>query len=164
LQGTDLLMRIATPTNAPQPSDIEAYVALMAGLLDPSTPPATLAAPPMAELQFQAPPVFEPAPAPVIEAPVEPSEPASRKNKRTTEGGERVLRVTAERLNSLLDLSSKSLVETQRLKPHLATMQRLKRMQNNGLRALENLNVHLKEHALSLEALEALEDARGLLA
>ncbi|PYC17777.1 hybrid sensor histidine kinase/response regulator [Pseudomonas jessenii] len=164
LQGTDLLMRIATPANAPQPSDIEAYVALMAGLLDPSTPPATLATPPMAELQLEAPPVFEPAPAPIIEAPVEPSESASRKNKRTTEGGERVLRVTAERLNSLLDLSSKSLVETQRLKPHLATMQRLKRMQNNGLRALENLNVHLKEHALSLEALEALEDARRLLA
>ena len=164
LQGTDLLMRIATPTNAPQPSDIETYVALMAGLLDPSTPPAAFVAPPMAELQLEAPPVFEPAPAPIIEAPVEPSEPAPRKSKRTTEGGERVLRVTAERLNSLLDLSSKSLVETQRLKPHLATMQRLKRMQNNGLRALENLNVHLKEHALSLEALEALEDARRLLA
>ncbi|WP_460107388.1 response regulator [Pseudomonas sp. S3_H04] len=164
LQGTDLLMRVATPTNAPQPSDIDVYVALMAGLLDPATPPATLIAPPMAELQLQAPAVFEPAPAPIMDAPVESSESAPRKNKRTTEGGERVLRVTAERLNSLLDLSSKSLVETQRLKPHLATMQRLKRMQNNGLRALENLNVHLKEHALSLEALEALEDARRLLA
>ncbi|VVP76765.1 hybrid sensor histidine kinase/response regulator [Pseudomonas fluorescens] len=164
LQGTDLLMRIATPANAPQPSDIEAYVALMAGLLNPSTPPVAFVAPPMAELQLEAPPVFEPAPAPIMDAPVESSEPAPRKNKRTTEGGERVLRVTAERLNSLLDLSSKSLVETQRLKPHLATMQRLKRMQNNGLRALENLNVHLKEHALSLEALEALEDARRLLA
>ncbi|ROO05044.1 hybrid sensor histidine kinase/response regulator [Pseudomonas fluorescens] len=164
LQGTDLLMRIATPANAPQPSDIDAYVALMAGLLDPSTPPATPIAPLMAELQLEAPPVFEPAPAPIMDAPVESSESAPRKNKRTTEGGERVLRVTAERLNSLLDLSSKSLVETQRLKPHLATMQRLKRMQNNGLRALENLNVHLKEHALSLEALEALEDARRLLA
>ncbi|VVM51262.1 Sensor histidine kinase RcsC [Pseudomonas fluorescens] len=164
LQGTDLLMRVATPTNAPQASDIEAYVALMAGLLDPSTPPVAFVAPPMAELQLEAPPVFEPAPAPIMDAPVESSESAPRKNKRTTEGGERVLRVTAERLNSLLDLSSKSLVETQRLKPHLATMQRLKRMQNNGLRALENLNVHLKEHALSLEALEALEDARRLLA
>lgn len=164
LQGTDLLMRIATPTNAPQPSDIETYVALMAGLLDPSTPLAAFVAQPMAELQLEAPPVFELTPAPIIEAPVETSEPAPRKSKRTTEGGERVLRVTAERLNSLLDLSSKSLVETQRLKPHLATMQRLKRMQNNGLRALENLNVHLKEHALSLEALEALEDARRLLA
>ncbi|EZP27305.1 hybrid sensor histidine kinase/response regulator [Pseudomonas sp. RIT288] len=166
LQGTDLLMRIATPANAPQAPDIEAYVALMGRLLDPSAPYA-VAPPPMAELQMQAPP---PAPAPIetpaplIDTPLETSDPAPRKSKRTTEGGERVLRVTAERLNSLLDLSSKSLVETQRLKPHLATMQRLKRMQNNGLRALESLNVHLKEHALSLEAQEALEDARRLLA
>ena len=158
LQGTDLLMRIATPANAPQPTDIEAYVALMGRLLDPSAPAAVVATPPMAELQIE--------PVPIVSAPIvdEPAEPTPRKNKRTTEGGERVLRVTAERLNSLLDLSSKSLVETQRLKPHLATMQRLKRMQNNGLRALENLNVHLKEHALSLEALESLEDARRLLA
>ncbi|WP_277760748.1 hybrid sensor histidine kinase/response regulator [Pseudomonas sp. A34-9] len=163
LQGTDLLMRIATPANAPQPADIEAYVTLMAQLLDPASPPA-VAAPVMAELQLQAPRVEPAPPAPVIDVASETPEPAPRKNKRSTEGGERVLRVTAERLNSLLDLSSKSLVETQRLKPHLATMQRLKRMQNNGLRALENLNVHLKEHALSLEALEALEDARRLLA
>jgi two-component system sensor histidine kinase and response regulator WspE len=163
LQGTDLLMRIATPANAPQPADIEAYVALMAQLLDPSSATA-VAAPVMAELQLQAPRVEPTPPAPVIDVASETPESAPRKNKRTTEGGERVLRVTAERLNSLLDLSSKSLVETQRLKPHLATMQRLKRMQNNGLRALENLNVHLKEHALSLEALEALEDARRLLA
>ncbi|MCX4218136.1 hybrid sensor histidine kinase/response regulator [Pseudomonas sp. MCal1] len=168
LQGTDLLMRIATPANGPQPADIEAYVALMGGLLDPTAPavvPAVPSAPPMAELQIQPPPVAEPAP---VEIPAEVAEPepapAPRKSKRTPEGGERVLRVTAERLNSLLDLSSKSLVETQRLKPHLATMQRLKRMQNNGLRALESLNVHLKEHALSLEAQEALEDARRLLA
>ncbi|WP_248744279.1 MULTISPECIES: hybrid sensor histidine kinase/response regulator [unclassified Pseudomonas] len=166
LQGTDLLMRIATPANGPQPADIEAYVALMGGLLDPAAPAVVAtapSAPPMAELQLQPPPVVEPAP---VETPVEVAEPepAPRKSKRTTEGGERVLRVTAERLNSLLDLSSKSLVETQRLKPHLATMQRLKRMQNNGLRALESLNVHLKEHALSLEAQEALEDARRLLA
>ncbi|MDP9708722.1 UNVERIFIED_ORG: two-component system sensor histidine kinase and response regulator WspE [Pseudomonas fluorescens] len=166
LQGTDLLMRIATPANAPQPADIEAYVALMGGLLDPAAPPlvpAAASAPLMAELQLQPPSVAEPAP---VEIPVEVAEPepAPRKSKRATEGGERVLRVTAERLNSLLDLSSKSLVETQRLKPHLATMQRLKRMQSNGLRALESLNVHLKEHALSLEAQEALEDARRLLA
>ncbi|MFJ2283543.1 hybrid sensor histidine kinase/response regulator [Pseudomonas sp. NPDC087803] len=163
LQGTDLLMRIATPANAPQPADIEAYVALMGQLLDPSAPPA-IAAPPMAELQLQAPSAPIEIPAPLTETPLETADPAPRKNKRTTEGGERVLRVTAERLNSLLDLSSKSLVETQRLKPHLATMQRLRRMQNNGLRALESLNVHLKEHALSLEAQEALEDARRLLA
>jgi two-component system sensor histidine kinase and response regulator WspE len=163
LQGTDLLMRIATPNSAPGPAEIEAYVALMGRLLDPMAATAanmTLAAPVMAELQFEA-------PAPVIEEPAPFAEPlpaSPKQARRTTENGERVLRVTAERLNSLLDLSSKSLVETLRLKPHLATMQRLKRIQNNSLRALENLNVHLKDHALSLEAQEALEDARRLLA
>ncbi|MBV7524616.1 hybrid sensor histidine kinase/response regulator [Pseudomonas sp. PDM29] len=161
LQGTDLLMRIATPSNNPEVADIEAYVALMARLLDPAAPLVAPAAPVMAELQLEAPAPKVESPAPVVEP---PSAPAPRKSKRTTENGERVLRVTAERLNSLLDLSSKSLVETLRLKPHLATMQRLKRMQSNSLRALENLNVHLKDHALSLEAQEALEDARRLLA
>ncbi|MCK8687051.1 MULTISPECIES: hybrid sensor histidine kinase/response regulator [Pseudomonas] len=163
LQGTDLLMRIATPNNAPGAADIDAYVALMGRLLDPmaaaiaSMAPAS---PVMAELQVEA-------PAPAIEEPAVPVESLAVSPKlarRTTENGERVLRVTAERLNSLLDLSSKSLVETLRLKPHLATMQRLKRMQSNSQRALENLNVHLKEQVLSLEAREALDDARRLLA
>ncbi|PYY70956.1 hybrid sensor histidine kinase/response regulator [Pseudomonas jessenii] len=161
LQGTDLLMRIATPGNNPEAADIEAYEALMARLLDPAAPLIAPAAPVMAELQLEAPASKVEAPVPVVE-PTPTAVP--RKTKRTTENGERVLRVTAERLNSLLDLSSKSLVETQRLKPHLATMQRLKRMQSNSLRALESLNVHLKDHALSLEAQEVLEDARRLLA
>ncbi|MGE8483390.1 MAG: hybrid sensor histidine kinase/response regulator [Pseudomonas sp.] len=170
LQGTDLLMRIATPNNAPAPADIDAYVVLMGRLLEHmATVPIAL---PMAEPQIEpSTPRVEP-PVRAAETPVEtlietpqaePAEPAS-KTRRATDTGERVLRVTAERLNSLLDLSSKSLVETQRLKPHLATMQRLKRMQSNGLRALESLNVHLKDHALSLEAQEALGDARRLLA
>ncbi|MCE6979573.1 hybrid sensor histidine kinase/response regulator [Pseudomonas frederiksbergensis] len=164
LQGTDLLMRIATPGNAPAPADIDAYVVLMGRLLDHMAATAPIA-PPMAELQLEppTPKVEPPMPATTEAPPTAPAEPAPMA-KRTTESGERVLRVTAERLNSLLDLSSKSLVETQRLKPHLATMQRLKRMQSNGLRALENLNVHLKDHALSLEAQEALGDARRLLA
>ncbi|VVN95658.1 hybrid sensor histidine kinase/response regulator [Pseudomonas fluorescens] len=171
LQGTDFLLRIATPgSDNVGPSDIERYVALMGRLLDPaamhargaapSIEPVTLA---MAELQLELPRaelelLLEPGP--MLAAPGE----APRNSRRVTEGGERVLRVTAERLNSLLDLSSKSLVETQRLKPWLATLQRLKRMQGNSLRALESLNVHLKEHELSLEAQEHLADARRLLA
>ena len=158
LQGTDLLTRIATPGNNVGAPDIDAYVALMGRLLDPNAPQAPAAVLPSVEtavepLRIELPEV-EPPPA---------TEPAP-KRKRVTEGGERVLRVTAERLNSLLDLSSKSLVETQRLKPWLATMQRLKRQQSTGLRALEELNVHLKDHALSLQAQEALGDARRLLA
>lgn len=164
LQGTDLLMRIATPGNDVSPADIAAYVTLMERLLDPSQPTAKIAAP------------AEPAPAPtpVMETlPLEPepepepappaaSEPA-RPGKRMTEGGERVLRVTAERLNSLLDLSSKSLVETQRLKPYLASLQRLKRIQSQGVRALDSLDGQLKTLNLNLEAQEALADTRRLL-
>ncbi|WP_285421970.1 hybrid sensor histidine kinase/response regulator [Pseudomonas sp. efr-133-TYG-23] len=160
LQGTDLLMRIATPGNDVGPADIEAYVALMERLLDPSHPSPSV----------RPPTVPEPAPEPVLEElPPEP-EPASpvtsdppRQGKRMTEGGERVLRVTAERLNSLLDLSSKSLVETQRIKPYLVSLQRLKRIQSQSVRALDTLDGQLKTQHLNLEAQEALADARRLL-
>lgn len=159
LQGTDLLMRIATPGNDVGPADIEAYVALMERLLDPSQPIATPVPNP------------EPIPAPRVDAlllepelePAPVSSEAPRQSKRMTEGGERVLRVTAERLNSLLDLSSKSLVETQRLKPYLASLQRLKRIQSNSLRALDALDGQLRSLDLNLEAQEALADTRRLL-
>ncbi len=161
LQGTDLLMRIATPGNDVGPADIQAYVALMERLLDPAQLTARVAPPPVSA---------PPAPAPLIEEPPPESEPAPllasdlpRTNKRLTEGGERVLRVTAERLNSLLDLSSKSLVETQRLKPYLASMQRLKRVQSQGVRALDTLDGHLRTLDLNLEAQEALAETRRLL-
>lgn len=178
LQGTDLLMRIATPGGAELvAADIPLYVALMERLLTPGAamPAAQMPEPPVPELpiaQPQAPVQAQGAflgepeaeAEPVLLAASEPAHEPARPGKRMTEGGERVLRVTAERLNSLLDLSSKSLVETQRLKPYLATLQRLRRIQSNSLTALENLNLHLKEHALSLEAQEALADARRLLA
>ncbi|ROM51483.1 hybrid sensor histidine kinase/response regulator [Pseudomonas rhodesiae] len=160
LQGTDLLMRIATPGNDVGPADIEAYVALMERLLDPAHPSPSV----------RPPTVPEPAPEPVLEElPPEP-EPAPpvtsdppRQGKRMTEGGERVLRVTAERLNSLLDLSSKSLVEIQRIKPYLVSLQRLKRIQSQSVRALDTLDGQLKTQHLNLEAQEALADARRLL-
>lgn len=158
LQGTDLLTRIATPGNNVGAPDIDAYVALMGRLLDPSAAP--MPAPVSTSIEVPVDPVSVEL---LVPDPFAAPEPAP-KNKRVTEGGERVLRVTAERLNSLLDLSSKSLVETQRLKPWLATLQRLKRQQGTGLRALEELNMHLKDHALSLQAQEALGDARRLLA
>lgn len=160
LQGTDLLMRIATPGNDVSPADIAAYVALMERLLDPSQPSAKIAAP--SEPAPPPMPVVETLPPEPEPAPPAVSEPA-RQGKRMTEGGERVLRVTAERLNSLLDLSSKSLVETQRLKPYLASLQRLKRIQSQGVRALDSLDGQLKTLSLNLEAQEALADTRRLL-
>ena len=168
LQGTDLLMRIATPGNTVTPQDIDAYVAHMNELLDPSAPTARVAPPEFDVSQLLLMP--EPAaPEPALEAPVqaqaEPEvvpEPV-RRPQRLTESGERVLRVTAQRLNSLLDLSSKSLVETQRLKPFLVSLQRLKRMQSTNLRAMDTLNEQLKVTGISHEAVEALADARRIL-
>lgn len=49
----------------------------------------------------------------------------------------RVLRVTAERLDRLLDISSKSLVEFQRIKPLADSLQRLRRLQSSASRALD---------------------------
>ncbi|MDE1166036.1 MAG: hybrid sensor histidine kinase/response regulator [Pseudomonas sp.] len=177
LQGTDLLMRIATPgAGAPGPADIEGYLALMARTLEPGSAPAPVTAPlvdtpgEMMDLaKIAAELLSSTSPAPSMNAPPAPPElpavsPEVPRTKRTTEGGERVLRVTAERLNSLLDLSSKSLVETQRLKPYLATMQRLKRMQSQSMRALDGLKDHLQASEHSPEVREALAVAQALLA
>jgi two-component system sensor histidine kinase and response regulator WspE len=105
-----------------------------------------------------------PAPAAVNETEDEPPGPksGSRLERRVAEGGERVLRVTAERLNNLLDLSSKSLVETQRLKPYLTAMQRVKRSQSGASRALDNLEALLDAN-VDPDAQKALEEARRLL-
>jgi two-component system sensor histidine kinase and response regulator WspE len=85
-----------------------------------------------------------------------------RGEQRSPQGAERVLRVTAERLNNLLDLSSKSLVETQRLKPYLTAMQRVKRSQSGASRALDSLEALLGS-SVDPDAHKALEDARRLL-
>lgn len=183
LLGTDLLMRIAAPGSAGvSPADIDAYVLQMNALLAPgaatgdsasttsaqpslesllSMPEMTTADLLAAALRLDTPaPHTEPDPVSVL-ASVVPKAP--RQNQRVAEGGERVLRVTADRLNSLLDLSSKSLVETQRIKPYLATMQRVKRLQSKSARTLDSLDVSLKESGASVEALETLEEIRRLL-
>ena len=122
LQGTDLLMRIATPGDTAAQATLPVFLAQMASLLDPGAAPVPMpTALPAAPVQST--PV-EPLPlapeAVEVEFELEPV-PRRKAGKRAGEGAERVLRVTADRLNSLLDLSSKSLVETQRLKPYLAT-------------------------------------------
>ncbi|CAK9890948.1 MULTISPECIES: hybrid sensor histidine kinase/response regulator [Pseudomonas] len=159
LQGTDLLMRIATPGDVSIDAAVQTFLVQMAALLDPGAAPApAVAAPaPLPELEPVAvePPSVEPEP----EAEAAPV----RSGKRTGEGGERVLRVTAERLNSLLDLSSKSLVETQRLKPYLATLQRLKRMHGQSIRALDGLKQQLESSGQSPEVQDALAQAQRLL-
>jgi len=175
LQGTDLLMRIATPGDSGAQATLPVFLAQMASLLDPEAAampampraagvqPAEPVAPPPVALPPE--PLLLPSEPPEPEAEPEP-EPAMRRKagKRVGEGGERVLRVTADRLNSLLDLSSKSLVETQRLKPYLATLQRLKRMHGQGMQALDGLRMQLEDSGQSSEVLEALAQTQRLLA
>jgi two-component system sensor histidine kinase and response regulator WspE len=165
LQGTDLLMRIATP-GAVGAAQVEAYLARLAHVLDPDNAPIPASSAPLP--QEPATPAAslaldEPASDELLDPlPAQVNAPAS-KGRRTGEGGERVLRVTAERLNSLLDLSSKALVETQRLKPYLATMQRLKRLQSQSSRALDAFKEQLEATPQSMEIREALAHVQGLL-
>ncbi|HDS1699339.1 MULTISPECIES: hybrid sensor histidine kinase/response regulator [unclassified Pseudomonas] len=169
LQGTDLLMRIATPGDAGAQATLPVFLAQMASLLDAGAsamPAVPLAAPVLPE---PPPATLPPAPLPLplpAQVPEPEPEPALRRKagKRAGEGAERVLRVTADRLNSLLDLSSKSLVETQRLKPYLATLQRLKRMHGQGMQALDGLRMQLEDSGQGSEVLEALAQTQRLLA
>ncbi|MBC3467806.1 hybrid sensor histidine kinase/response regulator [Pseudomonas sp. RW10S2] len=162
LQGTDLLMRIATPGDTQGEAAVPAFLVQMAMLLDPSAPALDAAGASAEPLPLAMPPEVPAMPV-EPEPEVEPA-PAPRSGKRTGEGGERVLRVTADRLNSLLDLSSKSLVETQRLKPYLASLQRLKRMHGQGMRALDGLKTQLEGSGQSAEVLDALAQTQRLLA
>jgi len=158
LQGTDLLMRIAMPGDVGAQATLPVFLAQMANLLDPGSaalPPAPPAVPALPEAPAQT-VQAEPLPLPVEPLEPEPEPelaPRRKAGKRTGEGTERVLRVTADRLNSLLDLSSKSLVETQRLKPYLATLQRLKRMHGQGMQALDGLRLQLEDSGQSSEVL-----------
>lgn len=162
LQGTDLLMRIATPGDTAAQATLPVFLAQMASLLDPGAAPAhrPAALPAVSVRATPIEPLAEPMEAEFELEPV----PRRKAGKRAGEGAERVLRVTADRLNSLLDLSSKSLVETQRLKPYLATLQRLKRMHGQGMQALDGLRMQLEDSGQSSEVLEALAQTQRLLA
>ncbi|NNJ17197.1 hybrid sensor histidine kinase/response regulator [Pseudomonas putida CSV86] len=158
LQGTDLLMRIATPGDTSVDAAVQAYLVQVAELLQPGAAPAPVPV---------VPPVPEPEPETVAaaapeEPPAEP-EPRTVSKGKAVEGGERVLRVTAERLNSLLDLSSKALVETQRFKPFLATLQRLKRVQGQSLRVLDELKAQIEAGGQGEDIHQALALTQQLL-
>lgn len=179
LMGTDLLMRIATPGASVPQADVDGYVALMNNMV--SADPAMKAmlvptASPSLEdillanaqslvtsLQSAQDSAAEELAAAVVEPVADLAPKADGPGeRRVAETGERVLRVTAERLNNLLDLSSKSLVETQRLKPYLAAMQRVKRTQTGATRALDSLEALLGANT-DPDAQKALEEARRLL-
>ncbi|WPP01000.1 hybrid sensor histidine kinase/response regulator [Pseudomonas sp. HR96] len=171
LQGTDLLMRIGQPEHAPSSAEIDSWVVQMQALLDPDSVAAAAMVPPPAAAAAVTLPATPGADSPAVQATPAVSEQALELNtglapasRGRVEGGERVLRVTAERLNGLLDLSSKALVETQRIKPYLTVMQRIKRVQAQSLQAMDRVKERLEEGSLAEDTREALAQAQSLLA
>ncbi|RKR43636.1 hybrid sensor histidine kinase/response regulator [Paraburkholderia sp. BL17N1] len=81
----------------------------------------------------------------------------------TTELG-RMLRVRAENLDRLLSLSGESLVESRWLKPFAQSMLRVKRVQRDSTRALDQLHETLADLKLDPRAQAALEEVRRLTA
>ena len=77
---------------------------------------------------------------------------------------DRALRVTAENLNRLLSLSGESLVESRRLKPFAESMLRLKRLQRNTMRTLDDVHEEIGDLPLSDRAQTSLVEVRRLLA
>jgi len=165
----DLLTPLTTATPLGEPLSADEMLLANAQLLlavSPGSAPAPAAPLPPAPSQNAALPVAAPQMATTPDRETDPEPVAKnavpRGEQRPAPGSERVLRVTAERLNNLLDLSSKSLVETQRLKPYLAAMQRVKRSQSGASRALDSLEA-LLDATVDPDAQKALEEARRLL-
>ncbi len=170
LQGCDLLLRIGTPpagdagwAEGAGREEIDGLVQRLEGLVRSGLPLAR------AELPATTPGLPEAAP----EAPPAASAAASDDNDEEPAGqagGEqaeerrsRVLRVTAERLDRLLDISSKSLVEFQRIKPLADSLQRLRRLQSSASRALDVVRETVQETALDPQAQAMLGEARQLI-
>jgi two-component system sensor histidine kinase and response regulator WspE len=76
----------------------------------------------------------------------------------------RMLRVRADNLDRLLSLSGESLVESRWLKPFAQSMLRVKRVQRDGSRALDQLHETLADLTLDPRAHAALEELRRLTA
>ncbi|MGF6769631.1 two-component system sensor histidine kinase and response regulator WspE [Paraburkholderia sp. GAS199] len=106
-----------------------------------------------------------PAAASVAAAAVEPL-PAATPAPASPSGNEagRMLRVRADNLDRLLSLSGESLVESRWLKPFAQSMLRVKRVQRDSTRALDQLHETLADLKLDPRAQAMLEELRRLTA
>ncbi|WP_339487411.1 hybrid sensor histidine kinase/response regulator [Pseudomonas sp. EL_65y_Pfl2_R95] len=166
LQGSDALLRIGqVGLSAEQQAQLSEHVVAVVTRLQ-TVFGATVSS------QAKVPTVPPPKPpAPSVEAPLPVTErspthePAQDMNAEpANEGRGRVLRVSAQRLDHLLDMSGKSLVEFQRIKPLSESLARLKRMQATTRRALDGLREATLESSMDVQAQALLGESRGLLA
>ena len=152
LQGSDLLLRIG---QAQQDDELHARVetitARLQVLLSNAVPALRVQPGESATL------VAEPAPPSQPDTAAAPAEPVADERMG------RVLRVSAERFDHLIDLSGKSLVEFQRTKPLNESLHRLKRQQASARRTLETLREHLLSTDLDAATQALFTESRNLL-
>ncbi len=156
LQGSDLLLRIG---QAQQDAELEARVETITTrlqvLLGNAVPALRVQPGESAAFVSEAKPVSLPeTPTTTAATPAEPV---------ADERISRVLRVSAERFDHLIDLSGKSLVEFQRTKPLNDSLHRLKRQQESARRTLESLREHLLGTDLDASAQALFAESRNLL-
>ncbi|MGE6791530.1 hybrid sensor histidine kinase/response regulator [Pseudomonas guineae] len=152
LQGTDLLRRVGAQSiaDAPSAERIEQLVALLEHQLAIAVP--ALGRGIAAE--------------PVLQQPAAPAAVAVQESvdDLLEDGRGRVLRVSAERLDHLLDMSGKALVEFQRIQPLTDSLQRLKRQQTAVRRTLDGVRELTQNSSLEPQAQALLEESRAQLA
>lgn len=149
LYGSDLLMHITDPAMVDQ-HKVDQFVTRLEALLNATPVEAVGAAVIESDLSGLLLAEAESiAVAPVVDNLPPESEEAPVADQRQPETAERVLRVTAEHLNLLLDLSSKSLVELRQVKPLVNALERLRRQQAVTGRALAALSDQLKREGAS---------------
>ncbi|MFM0508681.1 hybrid sensor histidine kinase/response regulator [Paraburkholderia sp. RL17-373-BIF-A] len=105
-----------------------------------------------------------PPPAPDSTPATTPASNSARGTSTTTTEPGRMLRVRADNLDRLLSLSGESLVESRWLKPFAQSMLRVKRVQRDSTRALDQLHETLADLKLDPRAQAALEEVRRLTA
>ncbi|WP_447593174.1 response regulator [Aquipseudomonas campi] len=176
LQGADLLLRLGMPITDSGSlqvagEEVDALVERIGSLARGTRSSVSISAA-LPERDAPTLPASPAAPAPALPAEPEavvaeplsselPAMPAS--TETWNDGRGRVLRVSAERLDHLLDISSKSLVEFQRIKPLATALQRLKRLQVGASRALDVARETILDEQLDPQAREMLVEARQLL-
>ncbi|MFI8481567.1 hybrid sensor histidine kinase/response regulator [Pseudomonas sp. NPDC078700] len=165
LQGSDALLRIgqvglSTEQQAQLSEHVSNLVARLQALFGAAVP-ARAKTPPSTPAQPQAKPEM-PQAEPIVST-TDDSSAAESAQGSTSDARGRVLRVSAERLDHLLDMSGKSLVEFQRIKPLSESLARLKRLHATTKRALDALREATLESSMDVHAQALLGESRGLL-
>jgi two-component system sensor histidine kinase and response regulator WspE len=157
LSATDLLARIAGSADeqaagsaSDHPSEVDRSVAAMARILQDGVHRPEATDPPFGS-DVDAGAAGEP-----------PAAPAAAASWVGRDNSDRVLRVTAEKLNRLLGLAGESLVESRWVKPFGESLVRLKRMNHEASKALEGLREALPAQSLDEHADIALAEAQRI--